>query len=171
MQQSHAAIKCATEMAHSHNVLLRGLNSIYQQAPHVHQQEDARDLLFYCRAWATMVEHHHDTEESHLFPDLDALTGTPALTATNREQHRELHAGLHSLTTYAESTAPEDYVWESGLRPVLDSFTPSFVQHLRDEIQTLLDLRTFDNDKLAQIWNKTEEAAKGAKHPHLFVSC
>ena len=54
-QNAHSAHRCTIEMVHAHNCLLRGLNSILQQAPFIPDSsqsdlyiaEDVTDLLFY----------------------------------------------------------------------------------------------------------------------------
>jgi hemerythrin-like domain-containing protein len=79
------------EMANVHNLLLRGLNSIYLQAPHITLPADIADLLLYTKAWADTVHHHHSHEESILFPRIDALAkeaGVPeSLMNPNVDQH------------------------------------------------------------------------------------
>lgn len=63
--------KCATEMALAHNMILRGLNSIYQQAPWV-EQRDAQDFLEYCKLWVQVITVHHNGEESDFFPYIES---------------------------------------------------------------------------------------------------
>jgi hypothetical protein len=47
---------CATGMALAHNMILRGLNSIYQQAPWI-QQKDTQDFLEYCKLWLQLLQY------------------------------------------------------------------------------------------------------------------
>jgi hypothetical protein len=42
-------------MAIVHNVIIRALNSIYLQAPHV-QQKDVKDFLAYCYCWYQCID-------------------------------------------------------------------------------------------------------------------
>jgi hypothetical protein len=162
------SIKLATEMTHVHNFLIRGLNSIYQQAPHVHDVTDARDLLVYCSAWVMMINHHHDSEESQLFPDLEELAQNPSIMAGNKEQHEKFHDGLEAFQHYAETADPQKYSWLE-LKDIIDGFAPSLMLHLREEIGTLLALRDLDNRGLQIVFKRAEEVAKGAKHPQLLV--
>ncbi|KAF1817441.1 hypothetical protein P152DRAFT_19287 [Eremomyces bilateralis CBS 781.70] len=166
-KSSHYAIVVASEMTHSHNVLIRGLNSIYQQAPLVKNPQDVEDLLFYCQAWVMMVHHHHETEEETLFPDLEEFTQKPGIMAGNQAQHNAFHDGMEKFSEYAKNTKPDEYKWDE-MKAVIDAFAPSLYTHLREEIQTLLDLRQYDSDGVKTVWGKTEDAAKGGKHPHLF---
>jgi hemerythrin-like domain-containing protein len=62
-------------MAHIHNAILRGYNSIYLQAPHV---EDADKAAFvgYAMTWYHFVKSHHEDEEAELFPKVEEVLGT-----------------------------------------------------------------------------------------------
>lgn len=62
---------CATGMALAHNMILRGLNSIYQQAPWI-QQRDTQDFLEYCKLWLQVITVHHSGEEKHFFPYIES---------------------------------------------------------------------------------------------------
>ena len=156
-------------MTHVHNTLIRGLNSIYLQAPHVSSSADIRDLLFFCAAWVKMVEHHHDTEETTLFPAIEEFTKTPGFMEGNKEQHLAFTPGLDRFLKYAQATNPEAYDWHT-LKDIIDSFTPSLMKHLVDEIDTLLGLERYDSKELMKLWLVTEDKAKGAAHPDQFVS-
>ena len=156
-------------MTHVHNTLIRGFNSIYLQAPHVNLPADIRDLLFFCAAWVKTVEHHHDTEETTLFPAIEEFAKTPGLMEGNREQHHAFTPGLEHLLRYAQTTNPEIYDWFT-LKEILDSFAPSLMKHLEDEIDTLLRLERYDSKELMKLWLVAENVAKGAAHPNQFVS-
>jgi hypothetical protein len=79
-------------MAVVHNVILRGYNSIYKQAPLIHKR-DVRDFLGYCAAWVEMVLGHHLSEETVLFPMLAEGAGVPDLMDTDKNEH-----GKHTLS-------------------------------------------------------------------------
>jgi hemerythrin-like domain-containing protein len=59
-------------MAHIHNAILRGYNSIYQQAPHV-QEADKPAFIGYALTWYRFVKSHHDDEEAELFPKVEEV--------------------------------------------------------------------------------------------------
>jgi hypothetical protein len=170
-QLSHSSIHCASEMAHAHNVLIRGLNSLYQQAPHVTQPNDIRDFLVFCKAWVVMATHHHDTEESTIFPRLAAFTNNPNIMAVNMEQHEAFHTGLLHLAEYVDQTMPETYE-SAKLLAIVDGFAPALIKHLHDEIGSFLALKNVDSAGLLQVWREGEEVAKGSssKNPDMFVS-
>lgn len=165
-------------MAYSHNCLLRGLNAIVLQAPHVPTAGDpaysaqvVRDLLFYVASWVKMVEHHHHTEETCIFPEIEALAGKPGLMAGPLEQHEEFTPGLERLLKYAEETKPEDYRWEGegGMKSIIDAFAPSLTTHLYEEIDVFLGLGDLDSKGLRACWDKGEKAAQASGNIGMLV--
>ena len=156
-------------MSHAHNVLIRGLNSIYLQAPHVRSPQDIRDFLFFCLAWIKTVEHHHDTEENTLFPALENFTKQPGIMKGNTQQHQGFLPELHNFADYVQRTGAESFSSDS-LRGFVDSFAPALTTHLREEIDTLLELDGYDSAELMKLWTVTENVAKGVAHPNQFVS-
>lgn len=157
-----------------HNMLLRGLNSIILQAPHVNKLGDVKDFLFFCRAWVTMVEQHHKAEDDVYFPALKRVSGRPYLCESEKAQHEGLHEGLERLKAYIEETEGnvEKYKWEGegGLKEVVDSFAGDFRQHLCDEIEMLLSLKDVDSDELLGAWEALKNHVKAMKMDNVFVS-
>ncbi len=76
----------ASHMAISHNSLIRGFNSIYQQAPRL-SESDYKDFTGYCLAWHRCVEQHHMHEEVNYFPDIEKVTGQKGVMDGEVEQH------------------------------------------------------------------------------------
>jgi hemerythrin-like domain-containing protein len=83
-------------MAHIHNAILRGYNSIYLQAPHV---EDADKAAFvgYAMTWYHFVKSHHEDEEAELFPKVEEVLGTKDIWKEIHGEHGKctLSLGLH----------------------------------------------------------------------------
>jgi hemerythrin-like domain-containing protein len=79
--------EAASIMALSHNVLIRGLNSIYLQAPHISPSEYA-PFISYALCWAELLDAHHRMEETSLFPTIERITGEVGIMDKNVEQHR-----------------------------------------------------------------------------------
>ena len=156
-------------MSHAHNVLIRGLNSVYLQAPHVRSPQDIGDFLFFCQAWVKTVEHHHDTEENTLFPALEKFTEKPGIMEGNMQQHQAFLPALHDFAQYAQNTSAGSYSSDT-LKGLVDGFAPPLLAHLREEIDTLLGLDGYDSAELMKVWIVTENVAKGAAHPNQFVS-
>ncbi|KAK4445921.1 hypothetical protein QBC34DRAFT_412474 [Podospora aff. communis PSN243] len=154
----------ASEMALVHNALLRGLNSIYLQAPHI-VPADEKSFITYIRGWYHTLHTHHKGEESDMFPAIEELAGEPGIMATNREQHHAFEDAVDSLKKYIDAVdqGKEKY---SGPKVVelVDKFGAILVQHLEDEIQTLLGLRKYGEEKMAKLMAVVhEEGQKGMK--------
>lgn len=167
-------------MAYSHNCLLRGLNAIILQAPHVppagspgYSARDVRDLLFYVASWVKTVEWHHHTEETCMFPGIEAFTGQPGIMDGPKGQHEEFTPGLERLLRYAQETKPEDYRWEGpgGMKEIIDSFAPSLTKHLYEEIDVFLAFGHLDSEGLRRCWDEAEEVAKAKGKLYMLVGC
>jgi hemerythrin-like domain-containing protein len=141
------------EMANVHNLLLRGLNSIYLQAPHITLPADIADLLLYTKAWADTVHHHHSHEESILFPRIDALAkeaGVPeSLMNPNVDQHHLFEPKIQQMIEWVDEVrqGKKEYECKTLLR-LIDSFAPVLTKHLHDEIDTLMGLEACDGEKV-----------------------
>lgn len=158
-QKSHAAIHAASEMTHVHNVIIRGVNSIYLQAPNVRNPSDIKDFLHFVTLWGDFVDRHHETEEESIFPDLETFTGEKGLMQHSVDQHQAFHSGLQKLKDYASSTAPEDYSSDK-LKSIIDGFGPTLQEHLVEEIDALLALKKYDSDELIKVWKVSEVKAR-----------
>lgn len=166
-------------MVHSHNILLRGLNSILLQAPNVpittdeqFSARDVKDLLFYIKSWAKMVNHHHWVEEAYMFPGIEKLAGQPGLMDDPKHQHNLFHDGMEALLEYASVTMPENYRWEGpdGMKAILDSFSKHMTDHLYAEIDIFLGMENLDSDGLKEVWVEAETQAKASGNLSVLVS-
>lgn len=165
-------------MAHAHNVILRGLNSILQQAPYVPAEhtKDVKDLLFYTQSWVKMVNHHHWVEETFIFPELEKSTGKQGIMDTPKHQHELFHSGIEKLLAYTEHTSSnlETYRWdgEGGMKEIIDSFNQHLVDHLYAEIDIFLGLGGMDIDGavLEETWGKAEKIAQQNGNLAMLVS-
>jgi len=160
-------------MTNAHNLLLRGLNSIYLQAPYVSIPADIKDLLIYCRAWIDTVYAHHAHEDAILFPDLIKLTGREDIVSTEQESHRILHVGMERFGGWIHGIEADLQKWswdgESGLKAVLDSFANVFAKHLGEEVDMLRSLKDYDSQRLLEICERTENAAKQIDNKEVLV--
>ncbi|KAF4121951.1 hypothetical protein GMORB2_1791 [Geosmithia morbida] len=165
---SKGHVHVATEMAQAHNVLIRGLNAIVQQAPHVpdsssssYKEQDVKDLLAYSSSWVKMVHHHHDVEEKYIFPEVDTITGQSGVMNEPKDQHELFQPGLDSLTTYTATVKPSDHKWEGhgGMKEIFDSFSKCLVDHLYAEVDFILSLEHI-GDAMAKAFAKGEDVAQ-----------
>jgi hemerythrin-like domain-containing protein len=147
-------------MAHVHNTLLRGLNSIYLQAPHVSKPIDVADFMLYTKAWADTVHHHHSLEEKIFFPQMEKLAleagmdGNPM--NANVDQHHLFEPKIQETLVWTEDVRQGNKEYDSkALIALIDSFAPVLTQHLHDEIDTLFKLDLLDGKKVVQAMKDT----------------
>jgi hemerythrin-like domain-containing protein len=152
-------LSVAIEMANVHNTLLRGLNSIYLQSPHITQPADIADLLFYTKAWADTVHHHHALEEAILFPRIRAIAKEAGgLMDANVDQHHAFEGKMGEMVKFVEEVQEGKQEFDSKmLIALIDSFAPVLTQHLHDEIGTLLALENCDGEKVKQAMADTAQ--------------
>jgi len=138
LQSDHPAHYIANEMAYAHNAMIRGLNAIYLQAPHV-PQECAEDFLFFISSWCAWVMHHHNMEESAMFPGFESVSGViKGSLQSNIDQHHAFSDGLETLHRYATTTSPSSLSFSGEkIQMYIDNFAKPFHEHLADEIETL----------------------------------
>ncbi len=83
-------------MALLHNSILRGYNSIYQQAPHV-RDEDKASFVGYALTWYKFVKSHHDDEEAVLFAKVEEILDDHDIWAGTHKEHGML---LLTMSTF-----------------------------------------------------------------------
>lgn len=154
----HSSVYIANEMAFAHNAMIRGINSIYNQAPYVHKAKDITDFLFFIRSWANWVGHHHNLEETLMFPSFEEVMGKPGFLQANVDQHHAFEPGLKKLEAFAIHTKAEDYKSDI-LQGIIDDFANGLQGHLSDEIPTLLAMRPYDSAALLKAYKKCEAVA------------
>lgn len=147
--KAHGSRYLAQQMTHLHNMLLRVLNSIYNQAPYVSTPSDIKDFLSLVNHWRDELDHHHLTEEKCFFPAVEAATGLKGIMEANVEQHHLFEPGLEALGKYATETSVEDYDGKK-LQAIIDEFGVILSKHLNEEIETLISLKEYD-DKASDI--------------------
>ena len=158
-QTSHSAPYVATQMSLAHNGIIRGLNSIYLQAPHLppHDTSTARDFLTYCQCWGESMHHHHDAEEKAFFPDIESIAGVEGLMESNVEQHRAFTPGFEAFEGYCRNVKPEEFDGQK-LRSLVEGFAEPLVKHLHDEIETLRALGKYDSGRVREAYQRFEKS-------------
>lgn len=147
----------ASHMALVHNIIIRGLNAIYIQAPHI-ASSDASDFLGYCKAWAEFLHAHHSGEEALYFPSIEKATGIAGIMEPNVQQHAEFSPGLKAFSEYISTSTASTFSGQR-LAEIIDSFAKTLVQHLADEILTIVSLRSYGTEKV-DILDIDEKEAK-----------
>ncbi|KAJ5520923.1 hypothetical protein N7463_001376 [Penicillium fimorum] len=158
-------------MAYAYSCMLRGLNSIYHQAENVRKPEEIADFLIFVKSWTVWVSHHHIMEEEMMFPGFGKVIGTPGFLGDNVEQHHAFQRQLNILQDYSIQTKPSDYD-ASIIRKAIEEMSPSFRDHLGDEIDSLLRMIDYDLEALMKVYKScVAQATKQDRQvvPHSMV--
>ena len=119
-----------------------------------------------------MLEHHHDGEEDILFPLLEAASGNAGTMQTNIQQHVAFHSGLVDLQAYLASVQADSSATSYDgpkLKQLIDAFAPALVQHLYEEIPTLLQYGKSHPDADVQTVSATfQSQVKRHKQPGMY---
>ncbi|KUI68305.1 hypothetical protein VM1G_03929 [Cytospora mali] len=152
----------AQEMCLVHNVLLRGINSVYLQCVNVEVQspESIPDFVNYAEQWGLSVHEHHETEETFFFPEIESFAGAEGIMEASVGQHEAFHDGLAAFMGYIDAvkSGRETYSGER-LKGIIESFMPVLREHLWDEVKTLLALEEFEDKGDWVAWFKRTQAA------------
>ena len=119
--QVYEAIRAFGE--HEHRDLARGLDRIHDAGCTLGaglRVDDARAIREVLRWSATTLQPHIHWEETWLYPQIDALTGTPWATRAARFDHTQIEGLAHRLQRDAESAA--------------DGLTPSTLHEVRGHL-------------------------------------
>ncbi|GAW20989.1 hypothetical protein ANO14919_105020 [Xylariales sp. No.14919] len=168
---THPALHIANEIAHIHNAMLRGLNSIYLQAPHVQQTQDIADLLFLTQSWGTWLLDHHHLKENTMLPGFEAALGVPAgtlalpsirsplaayvsldgdISSTMKGKDKEAYGEeeetisflLHRVYAYASATHKDPQAYNAAtLEGLLVALADTLVPHLTRQVGRLASMR------------------------------
>ncbi|KAF1833411.1 hypothetical protein BDW02DRAFT_570081 [Decorospora gaudefroyi] len=127
----------ATHMAHIHNAILRGYNSIYLQAPHVKDAEKAA-FVGYAMTWFRFVKSHHDDEELELFPKVEQVLGSKEIWKETHKEHESFLGGLVDFEAYLAnlSSSPQAFNGKQ-LQNIMSAFQEPFCHHFHHEIITI----------------------------------
>jgi hemerythrin-like domain-containing protein len=146
-------------MSLAHNGMIRGLNSIYIQAPNIPKNDtkSINDFLTYCQCWNESMHHHHDMEEQGFFPSIERLSGVKGLMAQNYEQHKAFTPGFEEFDKYVRATRPSEF---DGMRvrQLVEVFAEPLVKHLHDEIDTLRALNKYDGKEVREAYKRFEKS-------------
>ncbi|KAK1833933.1 hypothetical protein QBC39DRAFT_301764 [Podospora conica] len=155
----------ATDMTLVHNLIIRGLNAIVLQAPHVTAPADIPPFTRFILAWHLMIAIHHAGEESMFFPEVERMSGVVGVMDKEKEEHEQFHAGLDELKGYVDAVVAGKEAWD-GKRvvSVIEGFGDVLTGHLSGEVKSLEELRRFGEVKMAGVMKEAgKEAEAGMK--------
>ena len=116
------------------------------------------------------MHHHHDAEEEEFFPSIERITGVQGLMQRNVEQHRAFTPGFEAFQKYAESCPPREYDGQR-LRQLVDDFAEPLIKHLREEIDTLRALNTYDSEQIRQAYKRFEKMLMDTDNVSINYDC
>ena len=145
-------------MACVHNCFIRSINAIYLQAPHI-KKADTVAFSEYANLFYNMLNLHHHHEEEIFFPGIERAAGTPGIMSANVDQHHAFHNGLEEFGRYTRACADGTEKYDgTRLVGIIDSFAAVLIQHLTDEITTLLELKKYDKGSFCAEYTKVMDA-------------
>ena len=137
-------------MALVHNIIIRGLNSIWTNAPLVCSTNpegktdsestaasslkscpDIANLMGYAQMLLIMIHQHHHGEETVIFPLLQEKVDM----GINVDQHESFQTPMKALEQYIGDVKEgrEIYDWKT-MRRVTEEFAEPLIEHLREEV-------------------------------------
>ncbi|KAM5360236.1 hypothetical protein ACJZ2D_013893 [Fusarium nematophilum] len=148
--------KLAAEMTIVHNLLLRGINSVHNQAVNVGARGMDKDKLGfanYAYTWGDVLTEHHETEEAMIFPDIEKITEVPGLMEGSVSEHHAFHQGLLQYREYL------DQIRGGGAEYDGQRLAATMHHHLVHEVEALVALDKHE-DKIdwARWFKKTIDA-------------
>lgn len=161
--------RLSSEMALVHNLILRSLNAIVLQAPHI-TGADIAPFTRFILAWHTMITIHHSGEEALFFPAVERMSGVVGVMDKEKGEHEEFHAGLDALKGYVDAVVKGEEAWDGGrVVEVVEGFGGVLRGHLSGEVQSLEGLRRFGEERMSGVLKAAEEEAE-AGMVSLFLS-
>jgi hemerythrin-like domain-containing protein len=127
-------------MALIHNILLRGLNCIYLQAPNIQTPRDIQDFMLFCDAWSCTLHSHHKTEETVYFPLLDEQCAEKGVASKNHDEHETFLSGLIGFDKFVKGVREGGSYEKDMFKGILDDLGPKLEAHLISEIGVLESL-------------------------------
>lgn len=156
-------------MALIHNIIIRGLNALYNQCLGVQTStSDVSDFLLFGQVFYETLHHHHQLEETFFFPELEKMTDVKGLMDRNVQEHKDFEEGLEQFREYVFKTNADAYDGMT-LKAILDNLGPTLEKHLHGEIKTLLDLSLYDSQKLLDLWGRAEKIAKTTQDKYRYA--
>ncbi|KAF2864909.1 hypothetical protein BDV95DRAFT_508236 [Massariosphaeria phaeospora] len=126
----------ASDTALVHNCIIRALNSIYLQAPHVPISE-YRNFVAYCLAAYAGLSAQHSTTHNFFFPELERLTGEQGLmNGGNDAQLRAFERGFAAWGNWLKSVdARRNNFSQDMCRSMMEDFMAPLNAQLHEQVR------------------------------------
>lgn len=128
-QEDHAEF-FHVDMSLIHNVIIRGLNSCWVNAPLV-KPKDEQAFAGYALTLIELIRSHHHGEETIIFPFLQ----TKFDMGDNINQHAEFHDGIEAFEKHFLDVKNKSEKYDAEkTRALLRAFADLLVEHLHSEV-------------------------------------
>src|SRR5271156_4891043 len=112
-------------MVHSHNIFIRGLNSMTRQGVNVTEAKDIEDFMLYAKTWIKCLHGHHATGEGVAFPLLEDETGVSGIMDANIVQHDAFSPGIDRFSEYVNAVFEKEAAYDDHkFVKLIENFTP-----------------------------------------------
>lgn len=115
-----------------------------------------------------LLNHHHEVEDDFLFPELEKLLGRPGAMEENTKGHETFMQAFHDFQAYISDSETVNRFDGAKWRGLMESFAPDLIQHLHDEIPTLLSLHVLEPKALTKVWAQAHKMA--TQNDDLYIS-
>ncbi|KAJ7485427.1 hypothetical protein FB451DRAFT_1229734 [Mycena latifolia] len=135
-------------MANTHDLYKLAYKTIL---PHLDNppMDDLDNFLGYCRAWASTIVGHHDSEEEVLFPFLSQKLDF----SSEVEQHVVVAEGLTGIIKYIDESVANHAAFDGAkLKDMMITLGGPLFEHLDEEVEDLAPekLKVFTAEELTQ---------------------
>jgi hemerythrin-like domain-containing protein len=145
--KSQRASKQATIMALVHNLLIRGMNAIWQQGHYVQKPADVVDFLDFIDACIFTLKIHHSGEEEAAFPVIERSTGLKGIMDESVSEHHAFQQGLNQLSLHVKAIQEGNKAYNGEeVVGLLEVFAGPLLAHLENEIVTFEGLEKYHVD-------------------------
>ncbi|KAJ3515605.1 hypothetical protein NLJ89_g1644 [Agrocybe chaxingu] len=149
----------STDLALTHNVIIRALNAIWLYSPLV-LPEDEGAFTGYALACVSMIRWHHEAQEKFVFPRLQRNADM----RPNVVQHLGFDAPMKKFEEYLNRVHEKVELFDSEkVIELRRGFGAKLVQHLHDEIETVSPARlaAFSREELKGIADVLDDNKTG----------
>jgi len=158
-------------MAQIHNTMIRALNASWNHAASVQPStQEAVDFLLFNQQLFTTLDHHHKLENEYLFPKIEEMLNRPGAMEEHTKGRAAFGQGLTVFQKYVFMTKASEY-HGATVRHIIESFAPSLIQHLHDEITALVGLHMLDSTRLLRAWKEAGLATNAAAFSRWTLGC
>lgn len=126
-----------------YNAMLRGINSLFLQAPFITALGDIVDFLFLAQSWAGWVRQHRDHLRTRMYPCFEEVLAEPGALTANLEETESFLPALEDLASYAAQARdrPETYDAAKLLR-IIEDLAPRLRHYFGAQLVAMMDMMT-----------------------------